>query len=152
MNDQFNEYISQELGIKNLTKISSETLSNECEFEIEDNNININENFDDFLYEKENENKELKENLENEKNKISNKKKVRNKQKKYQILPLSRKREILLQVIFFNLFQVEQTKNNLKEIAKINNVKTKTLQRWIKKGPERKRGMIYLSIFIICIL
>ena len=104
MNDQFNEYISQELGIKNLTKISSETLSNECEFEIEDNNININENIDDFLYEKENENKELKENLENEKNKISLKKKVRNKQKKYQILPLSRKREILLQVIFFNLF------------------------------------------------
>ena len=151
MNDQFNEYISQELGIKNLTKISSETLSNECEFEIEDNNININENIDDFLYEKENENKELKENLENEKNKISNKKKVRNKQKKYQILPLSRKREILLQVIFFNLFQVEQTKNNLKEIAKINNVTTKTLQRWIKKGPERKRGMIYLSIKIICI-
>ena len=45
MNDQFNEYISQELGIKNLTKISSETLSNECEFEIEDNNININENY-----------------------------------------------------------------------------------------------------------
>ncbi len=145
MNDQFNEYISQELGIKNNSNTECE--NNSIESELEEEEINENENKkEEFLNinQKEIEIKNIKDN--NQKIKIPSNKKVKITQKKYQILPLSRKREILLQVkIFFYYFQVEQTKNNLKEIARINNVKTKTLQRWVKKGPERKRGKIYLS-------
>ena len=145
MNDQFNEYISQELGIKNNSNTECE--NNSIESELEEEEINENKNKkEEFLNinQKEIEIKNIKDN--NQKIKIPSNKKVKITQKKYQILPLSRKREILLQVkIFFYYFQVEQTKNNLKEIARINNVKTKTLQRWIKKGPERKRGKIYLS-------
>ena len=145
MNDQFNEYISQELGIKNNSNTECE--NNSIESELEEEEINENKNKkEEFLNinQKEIEIKNIKDN--NQKIKIPSNKKVKITQKKYQILPLSRKREILLQVkIFFYYFQVEQTKNNLKEIARINNVKTKTLQRWVKKGPERKRGKIYLS-------
>ena len=145
MNDQFNEYISQELGIKNNSNTECE--NNSIESELEEEEINENENKkEEFLNinQKEIEIKNIKDN--NQKIKIPSNKKIKITQKKYQILPLSRKREILLQVkIFFYYFQVEQTKNNLKEIARINNVKTKTLQRWVKKGPERKRGKIYLS-------
>ena len=101
MNDQFNEYISQELGIKNNSNTECENNSIESELEIEEINENENEK-EEFL----NINQkqiEIKNKIDDiQKIKILNNKKVKLTQKKYQILPLSRKREIVLQVkIFF---------------------------------------------------
>ena len=101
MNDQFNEYISQELGIKNNSNTECENNSIESELEIEEINENENEK-EEFLNinQKEIVIKNLKD--INRKIKTPSNKKVKVTQKKYQILPLSRKREIVLQVkIFF---------------------------------------------------
>ena len=102
MNDQFKEYISQELGMNNDSNVEYDKNSIESDLE-EEEEINENENKkEEFLNinQKEIVIKNLKD--INQKIKTPSNKKVKVTQKKYQILPLSRKREIVLQVkIFF---------------------------------------------------
>jgi hypothetical protein len=108
MNDQFNEYISQELGIKNNSNTECENNSIESELEIEEINENENKKEESLnINQKEIEIKNIKDN--NQKIKIPSNKKVKITQKKYQILPLSRKREILLQVKLFLLLLLGRT-------------------------------------------
>ena len=92
MLEQFKEYISEELGITINTKLLFGSNNIETEFEEEEKIININENFNKSCFNKKEENlkQDFKHNL---------KQNVR--QKKYQILPLSKKREILLEVYFY---------------------------------------------------
>ena len=92
MLEQFKEYISEELGITINTKLLFGSNNIETEFEEEEKIININENFNKSCFNKKEENlkQDFKHNL---------KQNVR--QKKYQILTLSKKREILLEVNFF---------------------------------------------------
>lgn len=33
----------------------------------------------------------------------------------------------------------------MKEVSKLYDVKLKTLQRWVKKGPERKKGKFHFQ-------
>ena len=88
----FKEYISQELGINYKTNILFGSNINVTEFEEEEKEININENSNKNCFNKKEE--KLKEDI-----KQHLKQNIR--QKKYQILSLSKKREILLEVNFF---------------------------------------------------
>ena len=37
--------------------------------------------------------------------------------------------------------------NNLKDVSKMFSVPLKSLKRWIKVGPERKKGMVHFILF-----
>ena len=92
MLEQFKEYISQELGINYKTNILFGSNINVTEFEEEEKEININENSNKNCFNKKEE--KLKENI-----KQHLKQNIR--KRKYQIVSLSKKREILLEVNFF---------------------------------------------------
>jgi hypothetical protein len=101
MNDQFKEYISQELGMNNDSNVEYDKNSIESDLE-EEEEINENENKKEEFLNINQKQIEIKNKIDDiQKIKILNNKKVKLTQKKYQILPLSRKREILLQVTIF---------------------------------------------------
>jgi hypothetical protein len=128
-----------------------------CELEHEENDQNLilpknNNVFDDYLINQQN---NFYETAKIQKKKPS-KSLAKIHKKTYNILTESQKREVIKQVKYlFIFFKIKyQNTKNLKAVAIAYGIKPKTLGRWIKSGPERKKGknnsdFLYIKHFFV---